>query len=73
MSNKKFINFLRILILILACIAASVVIVFPLWKFSTSAPKVYTIVVLSLSAAFIIYLIVRKIIRKNKNQEKNEK
>lgn len=63
-TKGKFIVFLRILLLIVACIAATIVLVFPLWKFSTSAPRIYTATVLILCAVLIIFLIVRKILSK---------
>ena len=63
-AKGKFIVFLRILLLIVACIAATVVLVFPLWKFSTSAPRIYTLTVLILCAALVIFLVVRKILSK---------
>ena len=63
-TKGKFIVFLRILLLIVACIAATIVLVFPLWKFSTSAPRIYTATVLILCAVFIVFLVVRKILSK---------
>ena len=63
-AKGKFIVFLRILLLIAACVAATIVLVFPLWKFSTSAPRIYTATVLILCAVLIIFLIVRKILSK---------
>ena len=63
-AKGKFIVFLRILLLIAACIAATIVLVFPLWKFSTSTPRIYTLTVLILCAALVIFLIVRKILSK---------
>ena len=63
-AKGKFIVFLRILLLIVACIAATIVLVFPLWKFSTAAPRIYTLTVLILCAALVIFLIVRKILSK---------
>ena len=68
-AKGKFIVFLRILLLIAACVAATVVLVFPLWKFSTSAPRIYTAVVLILCLLALLYLIISKIVtkaRKNK-------
>ena len=66
-EEQEFMTFLGILFLIAVCIAATVVFVFPLWKFATAAPVVYTAVVLILCAVFIVYSIVRKIIsRKHK-------
>ncbi len=68
-AKGKFIVFLRILLLIAACVAATIVLVFPLWKFSTSAPRIYTLTVLLLAAALILYFIIRKIFfRKRKSQ-----
>ena len=63
-TKGKFIVFLRILLLIVACVAATIVLVFPLWKFSTSTPRIYTLTVLILCAALVIFLIVRKILSK---------
>lgn len=60
-ARNKLITFLRILILIAACVLAAVILVFPLWKFAVAAPRVYTAVVLILLALFIVFLIVRKI------------
>ena len=65
-TKGKFIVFLRILLLIAACVAATVVLVFPLWKFSTSAPRIYTATVLILFAAFIVYFIIQKILSKKR-------
>ena len=53
-----------IFLVILLCALSSLLIVWPLWKFSTSAPKVYTITVLVISFALIIFFIIRRI--KNK-------
>ena len=63
-AKGKFIVFLRILLLIAACVAATLVLVFPLWKFSTSAPGIYTATVLILCAFALLYLITKKIIQK---------
>ena len=63
-AKGKFIVFLRILLLIAACLAATIALAFPLWKFSTSAPRIYTATVLIICAALIVFLIVRKIISK---------
>ncbi len=63
MSAKKgLLTFLRILLLIAACVLATLVLVYPLWKFAVSAPQIYTVVVLILIALFLIFLIVRKIL-----------
>ena len=60
-AKRKLLTFLRILLLIAACVLAAVLLVFPLWKFAVSLPKAYTAVVLILLALFVIFLIVRKI------------
>lgn len=68
--KKSFISFLRILLLILICVGASILLVFPLWKFATAAPKIYTITVLALTAAFIIYSIIKKILVKTNKKNR---
>jgi hypothetical protein len=47
--------------LMTVCITAGVIIVWPLWRFATSAPVPYTIVVILLLAAFVVYRIIRAI------------
>lgn len=59
--NKKFLSFFKFLILSVLCVSASILLVWPLWKFSTSSPKVYTIIVLVLLGLFFLYLIINKI------------
>jgi len=68
---KKFRSFLSFILIMLACLAAAFIIVWPLWKFATTNAKAYTITVLCLLALWIIFLIVRKI--KNKTDKRNEK
>ncbi len=63
--NSKLKNLLIILVVLFLCFLCSFVIVWPLWKFSTSLPKVYTAVVLILFFILVIFFIVRKI-QKNK-------
>ncbi len=58
-----------ILLVILLCALSSLLIVWPLWKFSTSAPKMYTITVLAISFALIIFLIIRRIKNKKSTKE----
>jgi hypothetical protein len=67
-GKGKFFSFLSFLLLILACIAATAALVFPLWKFATAAPKIYTITILSLCLISIIFLIVRKCMKKGKKR-----
>ena len=57
----KFINFLKFLLLIVIAFALAFVIVWPLWKFATSSPNVYTVLILVLLALFFIILIVQGI------------
>jgi len=59
-TKNNFLSFLRILLLIIVCIALTIAIVFPLWKFATSTPKLYTIVVLVLCLLYLGFVIVRK-------------
>jgi hypothetical protein len=47
--------------LIAVCIATGIIIVWPLWRFATSAPVLYTIVVISLFITFAAYRIIRAI------------
>lgn len=44
----------KILLLVLVCVLFSLIVVFPLWKFATVSPSIYTAVV---SAFFIIVLL----------------
>lgn len=52
---------MRFLLLIVLCISASVILVWPLWKFSISFPKVYTITILTLLGIAALFLIISKI------------
>ena len=71
--NSKLNKLFIILIIILVCFLSSVIVVWPLWKFSTSAPEVYIAVVLTITFAAIIALIVRKIMKKRScKQDKNQ-
>ena len=67
-TKGKFIVFLRILLLIVACVAATIVLVFPLWKFSTSAPRIYTATVLILCAVLIVWAIIHKVLAKKRKE-----
>ena len=51
----------KILLLLSLCIALGCVIVFPLWKFATALPGVYTAVVLAVISLLLLYLLVKKI------------
>lgn len=59
-----FLNILKILGLIAFCLAVGFAVVFPLWKFAVSAPRIYTFFVLSVIFAVAVFCIVRKILRK---------
>lgn len=59
--KSSLLNFLRVILLIGICLISAFLIVWPLWKFSTSLSKIYTIVILTLITAFILYLILTKI------------
>ncbi|MCR4742706.1 MAG: hypothetical protein K5866_07570 [Treponema sp.] len=62
---KKFITFISLLALLLACLLLAFLVVWPLWKFAIGSPKVYTWTILGIMAALLIFLIVKKIIKKN--------
>ena len=63
---SKFISVLKFIFLFVTCILAAIILVWPFWKFSTSLPKVYTSIILAVIFAFLLYLIIKKIIRSNK-------
>lgn len=65
LSNKLF-SILKIFLLFVVCILTSIILVWPFWKFSTALPSAYTIVVLSVIAIVLIYLITKKIIHSKK-------
>ncbi len=64
--SNKFFSILKIILLFVVCILTSIILVWPFWKFSTALPSAYTIVVLSLIALFLIYLITKKILHSKK-------
>ncbi len=61
LTKNKVFSVLRFLLLIILCVSASVILVWPLWKFSISFPKVYTIITLSLIGVTLLYLCINKI------------
>lgn len=61
--KKTLLSILKILLFAAVCVLVSTAIVWPLWKFSTSLPAAYTIVILILLAAGILFLSVKKIIK----------
>ncbi len=60
--GNLFNTFGKIVALIVACAALGAAFVFPLWKFATEAPRIYTLVVLAIIVATSIFLCVKKII-----------
>lgn len=66
MSLKNgFISFLKFILIIAGCSLISLAFVWPFWKFSTSAPRAFTLIVLILLTALLIFVLVKKI-RKSK-------
>ena len=59
--KNKFFSIITFILLCIICVSASVVLVWPLWKFSISCPKVYTVIVLSLIGIAVLYFIIKKI------------
>ncbi|MCR4790790.1 MAG: hypothetical protein K5839_06885 [Treponemataceae bacterium] len=68
-----FASFGKALLLLLLCLAASFVIVFPFWLFADKAPSVYTIVCLSILSLLIITLIVLSLLKKFRGKTSEEK
>lgn len=62
--KEFFLNILKVLGLVVFCLAVGFAVVFPLWKFAVSAPRVYTFFVLSVIFAVAVFCVVRKILRK---------
>lgn len=57
----SFLNFLRVFLLIIICLAIALLIVWPLWKISTTYSNLYTIIVLAFVFLAFLYLIISKI------------
>lgn len=70
MSKRKLSTFFKILILLAACLIIALIIVWPLWKFATEAPKVYTAVILGIVLLLIIFAIVKKVMSRVKTKNK---
>lgn len=60
---KSFISGGKAASLIAVCTAAGFAIVWPLWRFATGTPFLYTVTVLAVLGVFIIYRIVRAVRR----------
>ncbi|MCR4954005.1 MAG: hypothetical protein K6A43_08015 [Treponema sp.] len=65
-AQRHFGSVIRLFLLIALCVASSLILVWPLWKFSTSFPKVYTVIVLALIGGAAIFFAVKKIIKSDK-------
>jgi len=52
---------LSILVLISLCLLLTFALVFPLWKFSTTNPNAYSIIVVSIFVLIFIYFIISRI------------
>ena len=64
MSNnikKTLASFSKIVLLTVATLCIALLLVWPLWKFATSNPQFYTILISSLIVILFLYLIVQKI------------
>jgi hypothetical protein len=60
---KSFISGGKAALLIAVCAAAGFAIVWPLWRFATGTPLLYTVTVLAALGVFIIYRIIRAVRR----------
>ncbi len=65
-AQRHFGSVIRLFLLIALCVASSLILVWPLWKFSTSLPKVYTVIVLALICGAAVFFVVKKIIKSDK-------
>jgi len=61
--GKLFNSALKVLLLLAFCTLLGAAIVYPLWNFATKAPRVYTISILVLIGAILIFLLVKKILK----------
>ena len=59
--KKHFSSFFRFIFLTAVCVCSSLILVWPLWKFSTLTPKVYTATVIIIIAVLLVYFIIKKI------------
>lgn len=65
-AQRHFSSVLRVFLLIALCVASSLILVWPLWKFSTSFPKIYTVIVLALIGGAAVFFAAKKIIKSDK-------
>jgi len=66
-----FLSLFRFILILLICLAAAFLIVWPLWKFATVNSKAYTITVLIILAALIIFALAKKIRNKILSRKDN--
>lgn len=59
--SELFGSILKILFLLVLCVAFGAAIVFPLWKFASSAPEIYTFTVLAAAAILAAFFAAKKI------------
>jgi len=59
--SELFGSILKILFLLVLCVAFGAAIVFPLWKFASSAPEIYTFTVLAAAALLAAFFAAKKI------------
>jgi len=59
--EKLFNSVGKIFLLLLFCAALGVAFVYPLWKFATVSPKIYTIVIFSIFLITILFFCLKKI------------
>lgn len=65
-AQRHFSSVIRVFLLIALCVASSLILVWPLWKFSTSFPKIYTVIVLALIGGAAVFFAAKKIIKSDK-------
>ncbi|MCI1209884.1 MAG: hypothetical protein LKF96_10620 [Treponema sp.] len=65
---KLFSSLGKILLLLAFCLGTGFIIVWPLWKWATSAPVSYTIAVAAALAGIILYFLFRRLHRKTKTE-----
>ena len=59
--RKYFVSAGKFVLLIAVCIFAGIIIVWPLWRFATAAPVLYTITVISLFTVLAVYRTIRAV------------
>ena len=59
--KKLFDSAIKVILLLVACTALGAVIVWPLWKFATTLPQLYTATMLGVALCILLFLLVRHI------------